>query len=545
MSTYLYSAEVYQIQSYIFQTRKLTQVIGASEWVEYICQDFFRELMGDSYKPENKILSAAGKFQYLFESEDSELCAQVVKNTPKLLAELVPDIKFVQSVVEVAKNLESRHIQRSQWLLDQAKNKQGSRVDPHFMMSERTPQTGQAVLLWEKDPLKETNRDLYQKIKNKLPKIDRLQLSKELVAVQKNRLFEKFLKEDVDKLFPVNEGDKQNMPFPNEFQDLLRNPEDWMAVVHIDGNGMGKIIQNATARISESNQEKLKNFLGEFSNTIEEITILATRTAFFEVVYDIYEKEVDQAEKDKKDTSKIKLAFRPVILGGDDTTFVIRGNLALNFTHSYLRNFEKLSRELLGKLADTYKLEDLKNGLTACAGISYIKYNYPFRYGVDLANSLCKHAKNTRKQVKRGRPSSALMFHRVQSSFIEDYSSIVQRELTVTHEGKDCRFDAGPYFLRTVEGYPTLDRLKRELGDFMESDAPKAGVRGWLKELYHDYSASLQLIKRVARNNPEYDSKLKLHQPFPFTRKIPQKNGSKDVKVTHLADLISLSAIHN
>lgn len=68
---YLYGASVQGIQSFIFQTNKLQEIVGASELVEKICTDFFKEEINkhkrDSFKEENLVLSAAGNIKYIFE----------------------------------------------------------------------------------------------------------------------------------------------------------------------------------------------------------------------------------------------------------------------------------------------------------------------------------------------------------------------------------------------------------------------------------------------------------------------------------------------
>ena len=50
MSKYLYGASVQGIQSFIFQTNKLKEIIGASELVEEICTSMFAEQIYKTYK---------------------------------------------------------------------------------------------------------------------------------------------------------------------------------------------------------------------------------------------------------------------------------------------------------------------------------------------------------------------------------------------------------------------------------------------------------------------------------------------------------------
>ena len=46
MAQYLYGAAVQGIQSFIFQTNKLRDIVGASELVNQICTELFEDVAG-------------------------------------------------------------------------------------------------------------------------------------------------------------------------------------------------------------------------------------------------------------------------------------------------------------------------------------------------------------------------------------------------------------------------------------------------------------------------------------------------------------------
>jgi len=90
------------------------------------------------------------------------------------------------------------------------------------------------------------------------------------------------------------------------------------------------------------------------------------------------------------------LPIRPIILGGDDVTFVCDGKLGIYFAKIFIEEFEKVT-------VDSEKL-------TACAGVAIIKTKYPFYRGYKLAaEELCIHAKRVRK--KSSSTDSFLDFH--------------------------------------------------------------------------------------------------------------------------------------
>ena len=74
MNQYLYGAAVQGIQSFIFQTNTLREIVGASELVEEICTKMFAEQLGISKtnldNDGNAIINAAGNIKYIFNNED-------------------------------------------------------------------------------------------------------------------------------------------------------------------------------------------------------------------------------------------------------------------------------------------------------------------------------------------------------------------------------------------------------------------------------------------------------------------------------------------
>ena len=70
MNQYLYGAAVQGIQSFIFQTNTLREIVGASELVEEICTKMFAEQLGISKtnldNDGNAIINAAGNIKYIF-----------------------------------------------------------------------------------------------------------------------------------------------------------------------------------------------------------------------------------------------------------------------------------------------------------------------------------------------------------------------------------------------------------------------------------------------------------------------------------------------
>ena len=85
---YLYGASIQGIQSFIFQTNRLKEIVGASELIEQICTTeltkFCKNNLGIVLSNDDFIIRAAGNIKYLFTSDKD--CEKVVKFFPKHIA---------------------------------------------------------------------------------------------------------------------------------------------------------------------------------------------------------------------------------------------------------------------------------------------------------------------------------------------------------------------------------------------------------------------------------------------------------------------------
>src|SRR5690554_746177 len=307
MAKYLYGASVQGIQSFIFQTNKLQEIVGASELVEEICKDFFidqMEALGITYSDKNLLIGAAGNIKYIFEEKDD--CEKFIRVFPKAVMEKADGITISQAVVEVGKfeddiqELESRlRIQRNKFI--------SIRDTSGLMVTETARRTGGVGHEYKKDEV----LDLGQFQKLQASEAANLRLTKDI--------FE-------------NERFKAEQ-FPYDISDMITKDENqsWIAVIHADGNSLGrKLIKMGEILKDELARKAFK----DFSQKLDESTKKAARIAFNEVVGEIV----------KKDKLR-RIPFRPVLLGGDDLTIIIRGDLALDFTQVFLKEFENITAE--------------------------------------------------------------------------------------------------------------------------------------------------------------------------------------------------------
>jgi hypothetical protein len=357
-----------------------------------------------------------------------------------------------------------------------------------------------------------------EKINGEENYLDRKQLAKLKKQKDRNSLFEKIL------------GGNHGYPeeaFALEPEYLLAdNDRGWIAIVHADGNSLGQTIQKITAKVAKEHlgTDRLQKMLKTFSENLDRATRQSAQDAFNAIVRPVYEKENIKG--------KAKLPLRPVILGGDDLTLIIRGELAIPFTQEFLRKFSHHTKNNFGELVANYNLKELQDGLSACAGIAFIKPSYPFHYGVDLSESLCTYAKANAKSVPNQIDvPSCLVFHRVQSAFVEDYQAIISKELT-TKDGVQLSF--GPYYIDPQPGRSTVKQLLRQVHAVQEAEAPKAPIREWLTTLATNRQKANQLMERIIQLNRSYVGRLDLENAL--------KNKEGDTE-THLHDVIMLDSI--
>lgn len=154
--------------------------------------------------------------------------------------------------------------------------------------------------------------------------------------------------------------------------------DNHIAIVHIDGNNMGKRFQDQSSLAS----------IRKLSSAVQKATCDAFTITLTELLKVSSELENELAIEPDKQTGRKPLPLRPIILGGDDITFVTEGHLGIYLAQIYMDAFAK---------------QDIGDGLplSSCAGIAITKTKYPFFRGYALAEELCKSAKKKAKEAKQ------------------------------------------------------------------------------------------------------------------------------------------------
>ncbi|MCF6331488.1 MAG: hypothetical protein L3I99_08110 [Sulfurimonas sp.] len=400
MAKYLYGASVQGIQEFIFATNKLQEIVGASEIVKSI-----EKIFKDNFSPDEILLNAAGNIKAIFHDEKS--CKKAVLEFAKLVQQNAFGITISQAVVSIGDKHTQDDLNKLEKNLKTQRNKPSIPLDLSINILKLNPSTAKPAIKKDED----------------------------MAIFQKREAFGRFLEDNLRN---------------KEFGDIsgFSNGKNKIAVIHIDGNGLGQLIPRLTMPLSE------------FSLELD----CATKKAY----------------EDARDDT---MSIRDVILGGDDVVVICNANDALTFTKKFLENFEKETKKTIGKL-------------TACAGIAYCNEKYPFHYAVSLAEALCSATKKHSKNIDKDLAPSSLMFHNIQSSNFQSWDKFVKDELTITNDEQTIRCDFGPYYLNQ-DGEPQIQDFINTVEAYRCEGSPISRLRNWLGELYKNDEYAKNLLDRI------------------------------------------------
>ncbi len=305
---------------------------------------------------------------------------------------------------------------------------------PYTGLTQICPETGETATTWQKGRDGEKGRFCSWEFKAKLDAADKAE----------NAIVEKI--QDV-----LSETDKtifDKFMFPTELEKLgQRETENYIAIVHIDGNNMGEKFAGMKTLTDRKN----------LSRRLSRKTKVAFAELLRKVVgeYESYGTFLSLGEDNRK---KI-LPLRPLVLGGDDMTFICTAKLALRYTRWVMEAMQ--AQDETGESVDT------------CAGVAIQPASYPFFRGYTLAEQACDAAKKEMRKLRNAAPEKReekscwldfVIRHGEQAPTLSD----IRKQEYRTREGYDMHF--GPYRVdaaksdeRALENLLAgLDALKKE-----------------------------------------------------------------------------------
>jgi hypothetical protein len=418
--------EVSGIQDYIFGSNNLKQNIGASELVTQVTTDWVIEILNELGIEHNAIWDEAEQAWRLSTWSEDFPAAQVIYwgggNALILFAGPPPE-----RAIPFAKALTRTAVKKARGL---------SLIVGHERLD------------WDSDAVASVHKQVRRRIAER--KLNRRQsVPLPGLGVTANCVFtglpavgldedNSLIAQSVQHKYQATESGKGRVQrllqtvsggfsFTDDFNLMgERGESSYIAVIHADGNGMGKRFGAiADAHPSATDNDNYCCQLRRFSEAVQDKATSALRAMVQLLVNSVDPKNgkfggavpfpVDHH-------GKRVLPFRPIVFGGDDVTFVSEGRLGLFLAAYYLRH--------LGEGAPLPGKADGEAGepFYARAGVAIVKSHYPFSRAYELADALCSSAKKKLPTLTPQGAGIALDWHYATSGVILSLGKLRERE---------------------------------------------------------------------------------------------------------------------
>jgi len=240
-----------------------------------------------------------------------------------------------------------------------------------------------------------------------------------------------------------------------QFKDLgaTHGDSSFIAVVHADGNGIGRRIADIQKRYATAGENRA--YIGAmrgFSDSLRGAAIEALQETVNYLISKVLHTPAQSGQKETYKIGDIELArdyhdgtlllpFRPIVFGGDDVTFVCDGRLGLELAAYYLDKFSS-------------KVLDDDNHAHCRAGVAIVPEHYPFAHAYELAEMLCKSAKGAIQEwVEEPRRQesgvTAMDWHFAVGGMISTLEDVRKREFT-SDSAIGCKKRSGDLLMRPV-----------------------------------------------------------------------------------------------
>ena len=217
--------------------------------------------------------------------------------------------------------------------------------------------------------------------------------------------------------------------------ETIADPKGFLAVVYIDGNGIG-------SRISRLPTPQAYR---TFSKALTEIFT----DSFDEIVKQFGLKKDDEIDPDDKRQGK---AYQRPICGGDDLVAILPGHVAMPLARRLLERIETAADGHEGLRHEAFK--DL-DPIGAAAGVAIGKVNFPIRHLLEEAEELLGSAK---QRVYRDKVRSALDFAEIGDGTPRRESAKPERL-----RGSKSLYQSGrPYSLPELQEFSRRFRIIRD-----------------------------------------------------------------------------------
>ena len=451
-----YLFECKGIQRYIFGSGRLRQVIGASDLVAGVARSDGEDMLSPVFEAvgiENPVLSRRAGAAFCAHA-DEEALARFRRLWRLVVGVAYPGLEFsdIDPVMDSQSELEA--VKRAYACLTAVRENSTAFLPPTgHPFAATNPRTG---LIAVSRLRRDENRYLDAV---GAPAHERGEVLGKDAAI--DRLAKDFLGSEAEnstdppwrfpRHFESAEAAANNPAFPFTGDDRR------IGVVHADLSGLGQVFQSLMGTAGSSQD------IFDVATAIEKAIADAARVASKKV---LLPHAINPSSDPKRfghllgprdgkcaDRHGMRIVpARPVLLGGDDLTIIVRADLAVAFSECFLQSVERETEKTFKKLGKKHKKERkrlrLPERLSACAGVAIVSAGQPFTVAERLAEGLCDSAKAQAKSAPNTAPyPSFLDFAVVTSTIDESLASWRRREQTIEAEptaGEPVMTAAGP-----------------------------------------------------------------------------------------------------
>ncbi len=245
--------------------------------------------------------------------------------------------------------------------------------------------------------------------------------------------------------------------------------ESHIAVVHADGNEMGKHLIDVVDRAGDN--VDFLHHIRAFSASVAHLS----RNVLKETLQYL-QKALPRLEDDLSWEDEKIFPLRPIVYGGDDLTFVCDGRLGLDLAAFYLKEFSKGTIKVCG--------ED--KSVDACAGVAIVPTKFPFARAYHFAEELCGEAKSHRRKASDP-TGSWLDFQIIQEGITRSISELRAAQY-YSLEGQ--KLHQHPY--QVPEKWDDFVAILKE---FQSPKWPRSRAKGLLQALTQGPTATQRFVK--------------------------------------------------
>lgn len=307
-----------------------------------------------------------------------------------------------------------------------------------------------------------------------------------------------------------------------------KGEDSTIAVVHLDGNNMGKRIGSLLEN---------KDTYEEAANAMRKISLNISRS---------YQRVFDDMQEYFTSCTPIQNGqhyfVRKIIIAGDDITYVCTGRIALATMQYYAQH---ISGYTMNGEKDEKSIHDY--GFSVCGGAALIHSHFPFSIAYNVAEALCDHAKDKAKSMENKevysrninghemtfeRVGNYIDFHICKNVQAEDLDGMREKEY-ITSSGESLLLR--PYYVPTEHD----GKLRRE-GPYNFDDFRKN-----MKVLKAEDGIPRSLLKDIRNTYPEGKDEMNMLTSFLKSRNWHMPDGTvnmytDDQKTARWYDLVEM-----